>query len=101
VRRICAENAKTDAQYGRDVRRPPIVVVMTEQQSSEVEKVLLYIGDARTRARRAADAVAKDNGDSHVVDALRASERELGELYRRLSQGTFYAVPDDSLRLSA
>jgi hypothetical protein len=74
---------------------------MTERQSSEVEKVLLYIGDARTRARRAADAVAKDGGDQHVVEALRASEQELSGLYRRLTQGTFYAVPDDSLRLSA
>lgn len=73
---------------------------MTERQSSEVEKVLLHIGDARTRARRAADAVAKDNGDAHVIKALQRSEQELGELYRRLSQGTYYAVPDDSLRLS-
>lgn len=74
---------------------------MNERHSSEVEKVLLYIGDARTRARRAADAVRKDGADPHIVAALIDAERELGELHRRLAQGTYYAVGDDaSLKLA-
>jgi hypothetical protein len=74
-------------------------VQMNERQSSEVEKVLLYIGDARTRARRAASAAEKDAADAHIVAALLDAERELGELHRRLAQGTYYAVPDASLKL--
>jgi len=73
---------------------------MTEQQSSEVEKVLLHIGDARSRARRAADRCAADGADAHVVAALRDSERQLADLHRKLSQGTYYAVPDESMRLA-
>lgn len=69
-----------------------------ERHSSEVEKVLLYLSDARTRARQAADAVEKDGADAHVVNALRATEAGLGELHRTLSQGTYYAIPEASLR---
>jgi len=73
---------------------------MTERQSSEIEKVLLHISDARMRARRAAQAVQKDGAEAHVVEALLESERDLGELHRKLSQGTYYAVPASSFRLA-
>jgi len=76
------------------------VLTMTERQSSEVEKVLLHVSDARTRARRAADAVEKDGAEAHIVDALRAAEQQLADLHRTLSQGTYYAVPDSPLRLA-
>lgn len=73
---------------------------MTERQSSEVEKVLLHVSDARSRARRAAEACARDGADAHVVAALRDAERELAALHRKLAQGTYYAVPDESLKLA-
>ncbi len=73
---------------------------MTERQASEVEKVLLYISDARTRAAKAAEAVAKDGADDHIIAALRESEKQLADLHRRLSQGTYYAVPSDDLKLA-
>lgn len=73
---------------------------MTERQSSEVEKVLLHLSDAKLRAARAVDAVVKDGADAHVVQALRETERQLGELHRALSQATYYAVPDESLKLA-
>lgn len=73
---------------------------MTERQSSEVEKVLLHISQARTRARRAADVVEKDGAEHHVVEALRQAEQQLADAHRVLSQGTYYAVPDSSLRLA-
>jgi hypothetical protein len=73
---------------------------MTERQSSEVEKVLLHVSDARSRARRAAEACAKDGADAHVLAALRDAERELAALHRKLAQGTYYAVPDEPLKLA-
>jgi hypothetical protein len=73
---------------------------MTEAQSSEVEKVLLFVSDARSRARRAAERVRTDGADDHIVQALEATERELGDLHRRLAQGTYYAIPDTTLDLA-
>lgn len=72
---------------------------MTEKQASEVEKVLLHVSDARSRARKAADACAKDGADAHTVAALRDAEQELHDLHRRLAQSTYYALPDQSLKL--
>jgi hypothetical protein len=73
---------------------------MTERESNEVEKILLHISDARSRTRRAADVVEKDGGADHVVEALRTTEQEPADLHRTLSQSTYYAVPDDGLRLA-
>lgn len=73
---------------------------MTESQSSEVEKVLLYVSDARTRAKRAADAVQKEGAEPHIIAALRETEKELDALYRKLAQGTLYAISDSSLKLA-
>lgn len=50
------------------------------------------------RARKAADALAKDGADSHVVDAVRDAERDLAELHRTLAQRTYYAVPESGAR---
>lgn len=73
---------------------------MTERQSAEVEKVLLHISDARTRARRAAELVEKDGAEAHIVAALLEAERALADVHRKLSHGTYYAVADSSLRLA-
>ncbi len=72
---------------------------MTERESKEIAKVLLHLSDARLRAQRAADELARDGAAEHIVAALRASEASLADLHRQLSQGTYYAVQDDSLRL--
>lgn len=73
---------------------------MTERQSAEVEKVLLHLADARTRTRRAAELVEKDGAEPHVVAALQGTEQQLADLHRKLSQGTYYAVSESSLRLA-
>jgi hypothetical protein len=65
---------------------------MIEKHSAEVEKVLLYIGDARTRAQAAAARLARSDADPHVVEAVRDAERSLDELHVRLTQRTFYAI---------
>jgi hypothetical protein len=73
---------------------------MNERQSSEIEKVLLHLSDARTRAKRAAEAVEKDGADPHIVAALADTEKQLADLHRTLSQGTYYAVPDTELKFA-
>ena len=73
---------------------------MTEREAKEVEKVLLHLSDARSRTRRAADVLEKEGAADHVVEALRSSEQDLAALHRGLSQSTYYAVPDDELRLA-
>jgi hypothetical protein len=73
---------------------------MTERESKEVEKVLLHVSDARSLTRRAAELLEKDGGAKHIVDALRSSEQQLADLHRTLSQSTYYAVPEDGLRLA-
>ena len=83
--------------------RPQEVVssaAMTERQSSEVEKVLLFISDAQSRARRASELVERDGADAHIVEALREAQTELGDLHRRLMQGTYYAVPERAQQLA-
>ena len=86
--------AAAASDFSRTVR------AMNERQSAEVEKVLLHISDARTRASRAAQLVEKDGAEEHIVAALRDAERQLADLHRTLSQGTYYAVSDSSLRLA-
>jgi hypothetical protein len=95
--------AKSDTTPVRSHGRPQEVVssgVMTERQSSEVEKVLLFISDAQSRARRASELVERDGADAHIVEALREAQAELGDLHRRLMQGTYYAVPERAQQLS-
>lgn len=96
-----ARTLRRQCSYG-DVAsgRAPIVTAMTEREAKEVEKILLHISDARSRTRRAADAIEKDGGAKHVIVALRTSEKQLADLHRTLSQSTYYAVPDDGLRLA-
>ena len=77
-----------------------VPTMMSEAHSGEVEKVLLYVGDARDRARAAAERIARDDADEHVIQALRDTERALGELHTRLTQQTFYAIPDAGLKLA-
>lgn len=67
---------------------------MNERQSREVERVLLHVADVRTRAQRAAATVANDGADAHIAAARTDAERQLADLYRTLSQRTYYAVPE-------
>jgi hypothetical protein len=102
---VASEQSHANSGVSRRVRRcrPGWVVssvAMTERQSSEVEKVLLHISDARSRARTAAERCAEDGAEAHIVVALTDAEQQLAELHRKLSQGTYYAVPDNSLKLA-
>jgi hypothetical protein len=67
---------------------------MNESHHSEVEKVLLYISEARERAERARLALERDGAEPHLIAALAQSEQQLRQEHRRLLQRTFYAVGD-------
>lgn len=66
---------------------------MKEASSTEVEKVLLFISDARGRAKKARSQLAAEGTDEHVLEALDRAEESLAETHRRLMQGTYFAVP--------
>ncbi len=72
---------------------------MNEDHSSEVERVLLHVGHASDRAKRAAAQVAKDGADPQIIRALEDAAEELTQVYRRLAQATYYAIPSDDARL--
>lgn len=72
---------------------------MNEAHFAEIEKVLLYVSEARERAERAAAAIDRDGAEAHLVEALRQAETELEELGRRLMQRTYFAVPDAQLTM--
>jgi hypothetical protein len=72
---------------------------VNEAHFAEIEKVMLYVSEARERAERAARALAKDGSDEHLVEALREAERELEAVGRTLMQRTYFAVPEEQLTL--
>jgi hypothetical protein len=67
--------------------------VWNETHYGEVEKVLLYVSEARERAERARVTLTRDGAEQHLVAALEESEERLCQEHRRLLQTTFYAVP--------
>lgn len=67
---------------------------MNEEHFSEIEKVLLYVSEARERAQRARTALERDHAEPHLVTALAVAEEALQAEHRRLLQTTYYAVPD-------
>jgi hypothetical protein len=73
---------------------------VTESQNNEIERVLLVVSDARERARRAADRLARDEAEAHLVSALRHAQSDLDQIHRKLMQGTFYAVPEPTEQLA-
>lgn len=73
---------------------------MNEAHFNEIEKVLLYVSEARERAARAAGSLAKTDAEEHLVAALQQAEAELATLHRRLMQGTYFAVPSDQAKLT-
>ena len=73
---------------------------MREASSTEVEKVLLFISDARDRAKKARDRLSTGETDQHVLEALDRAEQLLATTHRELMQGTYFAVPERSEQLA-
>lgn len=70
--------------------------MFNEAHQSEIEKVLLYISEARERAERARVMLERDHAEAHLIAALQESEEHLRQEHRRLLQEAFYAVPDQA-----
>jgi hypothetical protein len=70
---------------------------MNESHFSEIEKVLLYVSDARQRADRAAKTIAKSGAEPHLVVALERASESLGELRSTLMKSTYFAVVKEAL----
>lgn len=66
---------------------------MNEAHFGEIERVLLYVSEARERAERARRDLVAAGAEPHLVASLAASEAALAAEHRRLLQSTFYAVP--------
>lgn len=73
---------------------------MNEAHISEVERVLLYVSEARERAERARRALEKDGAEAHLVAALLETEARMRAEHSRLMQTTFYAVPGGQDKLA-
>jgi len=82
------------------VRIPSFQTVESESHLAEVEKVLLYVSDARARAARARNELERSGAAEHLVSALREIEARLEEDHRRLMQSTFFAIPSDQDQLA-
>jgi hypothetical protein len=67
--------------------------VVNEADFAEIEKVLLYVSEARERAGRALRALEKNEAEQHLLDALEQTDRELAAVGRSLMQRTYFAVP--------
>lgn len=65
-----------------------------EQHFSEIEKVLLYVSEARERAEKAHRALERAGAEPHLVSALKQTEATMKAEHRRLMQSTYFAVPD-------
>ncbi len=66
---------------------------MDEPSSSEVEKVLLFVSDARERAAKARRHLESQGAEQHVLKALERVENDLASAHRELMKGTYFAVP--------
>lgn len=73
---------------------------MNEAHFAEIERVLLYVSEARRRAEAAVRALHKEGADAHLVEAAEEAERELERIGRTLMQQTYFAVPSDQLTLT-
>ncbi len=68
---------------------------MDEGHFREIEKVLLYISEARQCAEKSAKTLAKDGAEDHLVMALNSAEEALDKIHTALMQTTYFAVPSE------
>ncbi|HET7044399.1 MAG TPA: hypothetical protein VFI37_06075 [Gaiellaceae bacterium] len=68
-----------------------------ERNYGEVDVVLLYLEDARRRAERAAADLRAGGAEDFLVEALEQVQEDLAEAAKKLTQGTFFAVPKAQL----
>jgi hypothetical protein len=74
--------------------------VRHEETYGEVDGVLLYIDDARWRAKAACAALRASGAEDFLLEALERTEEQLAEAGELLKQGTFFAVSKQRLTLT-
>ena len=67
---------------------------MSEAHLNEIHGVLLYLEDSRRSAERGAKQLRDMGAEPHLVEALEQTQAELSDLAKRLTQDTFFAVPE-------
>ncbi len=72
---------------------------LDEKHYGEVDVVLLYLEHARQRAERAVADLRAGGADDFLVEALERAQDDISETAKRLTQGTFFAVPSAQLTL--
>jgi hypothetical protein len=72
---------------------------LDEQAFEKIDVAMLYIEEARARTERAVAEMRKLGAEEHLVEAMERAQEELGDVARRLRQGTFFAVPKEQLSL--
>ncbi len=73
---------------------------VNEAHMTEVESVLFLMSEARRRAEGAANDLAKDGAEPHLVEAVERAERELEATIDAFFKSTYFHVPKDQLALS-
>lgn len=68
-----------------------------EQHYGEVDVVLLCIESARRRAERAAAELRASGAQDFLIEALEQVQQEMSASAKKLTQGTFFAVPSAQL----
>jgi len=72
---------------------------LDEHHYGEVDGVLLHLEAARRRAERAVDELRASGGEDFLIEALEQAQEEISQTAKKLTQGTFFAVPDAQLTL--
>ena len=73
---------------------------MNEAHFSEIERVLLYVSEAREFAAKAHAKLTRGDAEPHLIAALAATEEAMRQEHRRLMHTTFYAVTPDQGKLA-
>lgn len=70
-----------------------------EDHLRDVDRVLLYISEAKLKAEEMAQALAKDGAEQRLVSALRTAAGAMAAEHKRLMNSTFYCVPAEQERM--
>lgn len=70
-----------------------------ETALEQVAIVELALEKCRARTERATEALRELDADSHLIEALERTQRELSSSARQLRQGTYFAVPDSQMSI--
>lgn len=70
-----------------------------EERLRDIDRVLLYVSEARVKAEEIAAALAKDGAEERLVAALRTAAAAMGAEHKRLMNSTFHTVPVEQERL--